>query len=43
MKAFIDDVIFSRTHGTTVDLLTGALQMGCDENKASKIPQFINY
>ena len=45
MKAFTDDVTSRRiqiTHGTTGDLPTGALQMGCDENKAFRMLQFIN-
>ena len=45
MKAFMDDVTRRRiqiTHGTTGNLITRALQMGCHENKAFKMPQFIN-
>ena len=44
MKAFMDDVTSQRvqiTHGTTSDPPTRALQMGCNENKTFKMPQFI--
>ena len=46
IKAFMDDVTQvadSRSHGITGDPLTEALQMGSDENKPFKMPQFINY
>ena len=45
VEGFMDDVTSGRiqiTHGKNGDPLTGALQMGCDENKAFKVPQFTN-
>ena len=44
MKAFMDDVTNCRiqiTHETTGDPSPRALQMGCYENKAFKVPKFI--
>ena len=44
MKAFMDDVtncIIKITHGTSGAPPPGALQMGCYENKAFKVPKFI--
>ena len=44
MKAFMDDVTNCRiqiSHRTTGDPPPRALQMGCYENKAFKVPKFI--
>ena len=42
MKSFMDDITLARkiqiTYETTSDQPTGALKMGCGENKAFKVP-----